>query len=308
MNDQIIEQKLSDLGFIIKSGIKFNKFVNCAHISKPTKKDAVWYRVDDDKPFVSYGSWNGCIDDGYFFIEDREPNKTYTEEEKRQFAIQKAEREKIEAEAKQLGLENMRSQWDKAYLAEQSLGSHPYLAKKKIPMMKDFRSDFQKRLLIPMYNHKSQIMGFQRIDDDGVKMFAGGSQPQGSFYPILAGTNIPQSDVIYLVEGVATGLSLHQILNNYYDDGGITWAILCCFSAGQIPNVANLVRKLSPNKTVIVAADNDKAGIEAAQQSGYPYFIIDYREGKDVNDVVVDFGIEKAVELFTFCLNDISKD
>src|SRR6185369_2333240 len=54
---------------------------------------------------------------------------------------------------------------------------------------------------------------------------------------------------ICIVEGYATGASVHQATG---------WATVCARNAGNLIPVAQSIRKLHPNRAIIIAADNDQ--------------------------------------------------
>ena len=130
--------------------------------------------------------------------------------------------------------------------------SHPYLTLKKIPMLgAKVEGD---ALVIPLTNIKGEIVGSQRILPDGMKKNATGTKLKGSFHRIPP---TPEREKAidaktYIVEGFATGASVHQVTGD---------EVIVAFGAQNIPEIA----KLFPHATV--AADNDKMGIKFAKES-----------------------------------------
>ena len=88
---------------------------------------------------------------------------------------------------------------------------------------------------------------------------------------------------ILICEGIATACSLYYVLN---------FPTIAAINAGQIPNVARITREKFPNAKIIIAADNDEAGLKAANEAieagyanakSYPE-----QKGKDWNDYYVE--------------------
>lgn len=150
--------------------------------------------------------------------------------------------------------------------------SHPYLTLKKIPMLgAKVEGD---ALVIPLTNIKGEIVGSQRILPDGMKKNATGTKLKGSFHRIPP---TPEREKAidaktYIVEGFATGASVHQVTGD---------EVIVAFGAQNIPEIA----KLFPHATV--AADNDKMGIKFAKESKLSYTLPPI-EGQDWNDYAQD--------------------
>lgn len=151
------------------------------------------------------------------------------------------------------------------YLKEKRIES--FELPKDILVTRDF-------LNIPLFSMDGKRAGFQKITQDGKKKFAFGTVTKGSFYTIKSTPNRqnqPDSKT-YIVEGFATGVSVHQATGD---------TVVVAFSAGNIP----VISKNFPD--AIVAADNDEAGIRVAQESGLSYTLPPI-DGMDWNDYSKD--------------------
>jgi putative DNA primase/helicase len=73
------------------------------------------------------------------------------------------------------------------------------------------------------------------------------SKTKGCFYTI--GT---ETDLLLLCEGYATGASIHMATGEQ---------VVVCFSSGNLPDVAAVLREKHPSKEIIVCADNDETGL-----------------------------------------------
>ena len=141
--------------------------------------------------------------------------------------------------------------------------NHAYLVTKKIgPATAKIQENY---LVIPFQNVKGEIVGGQKIFGDGKKINFTGSLKTGTFHTIPATTNL---DKTYLVEGFATGVSVHEATGA---------KVIVAFGTGNYKSIVSHF----PN--LIIAADNDKAGIEAAKLTKQPYTFPPI-EGMDWND------------------------
>jgi hypothetical protein len=161
------------------------------------------------------------------------------------------------------------------YLHEEQFLTGTYIDKKgfSLPLAGGAYLD-GKTLCVPMFDLVTGAnLGVQRIEPDGHKRFAKGSEISSAVHEI----GIP-SDTAYAVEGWATGYALHRATGNL---------VYVCFSADGLRR--NAARIEHPN--VIVAADNDTAGIAAAEASGRPW-VAPQADGQDWWDVWNQGGSE----------------
>ena len=111
-----------------------------------------------------------------------------------------------------------------------------------------------KTLCVPMFDLETgSDLGVQRIEPNGDKRFAKGSETSNAVHEI----GIP-TDTAFAVEGWATGYALHLATGRQ---------VFVCFSADGLAKKAARIKH--PN--IVVAADNDEAGINAARASGRPW-------------------------------------
>ncbi len=132
-------------------------------------------------------------------------------------------------------------------------------------------------LLIPLY-HEGQLVNLQRIDQQGNKRFIMGAQKKGASFSIGA-TGSPG----WIAEGYATAATLHEVTGQ---------PVVVAFDAGNLPVVAAQF----PDQVSKVAADNDDAGIKAAEAAGLPH-IAPPVVGMDWNDYANEKGRDAALML-----------
>jgi len=121
-------------------------------------------------------------------------------------------------------------------------------------------------------------VGSQTIKPDGNKRFTAGMVTDGSF-AVLNGSVEGRT---YLCEGWATAASVALSTGR---------PAVFCLSSGNLPKVAAILAELRPEADLFVAADNDAAGIKAAQETGLQWKAPS-TEGHDWNDVLLAQGAE----------------
>ncbi|CBJ91988.1 putative prophage primase [Xenorhabdus nematophila ATCC 19061] len=132
-----------------------------------------------------------------------------------------------------------------ALVATSVTGESQYLAKKGLQcpnqrLLKDGS------LLLVIQALDGTVTGTQTIKLNGEKRLVSGSKKKSSFIPLceIAGT----PDTFIITEGYATALTISQLHEG---------VILAAMDEGNLPTVAELVRKQWPNAKIILAADND---------------------------------------------------
>jgi len=189
---------------------------------------------------------------------------------------------------------------DIRYIWRKSIVSgHDYLKNKKISLGNALVNNYKGRshLVIPLTdfipsNHSGFIIkALQFIDEDGNKRFSGSFK--GLFH--VASDYGRSKDVIVIAEGYATARSIAE---------STTFCVIAAMSACNLKNVVEKISEQLPRSQIIIAADNDNAGKNAAQRvSDIPNTRIVYpTQGfKDFNDIYQAVGIEEVKNIF--CIN-----
>ena len=153
---------------------------------------------------------------------------------------ERAERVRTEAIKHSEAATNAREVWAKSVPATE----HPYLTRKQVkPHGIRVQAD---RLILPM-TIDTHIHSLQFINDD-FKKFMPGGRVKGCYYPIGSLTN-----QIWICEGFATAATVFEVTGT---------ATVCAFNAANLAAVTeHFVEK---GLQVFIAADNDKAGWQAA--------------------------------------------
>lgn len=159
------------------------------------------------------------------------------------------------------------------FLSQCEYTTHPYFARKGFPDHQVLVSPIPPHpVVIPVHNTYSQLISYQIIMPDGTKRFPKKSTMRGGFFLLGRGRRT------WVVEGYATGLSVHLALNTIYRDHQVKVA----FFAGNIPTVASAKRQ------DIVVADADIGGLKFAKKSGCQGVVFSVG---DANDYHLQYGI-----------------
>ncbi|WP_429128532.1 DUF927 domain-containing protein [Aeromonas media] len=97
-------------------------------------------------------------------------------------------------------------------------------------------------LVVVLTDEAGELVNVQLIRADGTKRYLHGGQKAGAFHRIDGG------ELVAVVEGFATGLSIHQAT-------GAT--VFCGMDCGNLASVARLVRGQQPDARILLCGDND---------------------------------------------------
>lgn len=101
-------------------------------------------------------------------------------------------------------------------------------------------------LVLPLTDHTGTVTAAQTITPEGKKRLIAGSAKQGAFYAVNA---IDAPEAVILAEGLATALSVHQLVPE-----ALT---VCAVDANNLLAVAQVMRTRYPFARLVIAADND---------------------------------------------------
>jgi putative DNA primase/helicase len=206
-------------------------------INGKKRDDAGEYRFYDDKfPAGFAKDYRHGI---YLKWSARDDATPFSESDRAEYARIKRDREerrqREQAESARLAQERWRK-------AEAANPAHPYLAHKGV-QAHGLRQDGD-MLLVPVIDGE-EIISVQTIAPDGSKLFQLDSRVKGGCFVIG-----DASDTIYLVEGYATGATIHELT------GG---QIIVAFNAGNLLAVAPKIRAAHPDANIVICADDDFA-------------------------------------------------
>lgn len=145
---------------------------------------------------------------------------------------------------------------------------HPYLCAKgftdwrldRLAKASTILQDTRGCLVVPLFGATGELVTVQRIDRRGGKYLWKGGRKRGTFHPIgiepgdLAGHRGP----LCLTEGWATAAAIYLCTD---------FPAIMCVDAGNMPEAARIMRRLAPAADIILCADEDPAGIDAATKA-----------------------------------------
>lgn len=132
-------------------------------------------------------------------------------------------------------------------------------------------------------------VGTQIITPDGRKFFTKGMKKAG------VGAFIGEhSDRIYVTEGWADAVVVHQATGHQ---------TLFALDAKSMPKAIASLRQRYPNSDIVVVADNDDEGLQAAQATGEPYCLPD-QPGMDAWDVWKAGGDAAVIDMLNTVIDD----
>lgn len=178
-------------------------------------------------------------------------------------------------------------------------GDPPYLRRKKVSTCAGLRygpdeSDYKNEsIIVPFFTVDGILQTLQFINDYG-KFFLKDHSYKGAFFPT---GEIKDGEEIYVAEGLATCLTIHEAL-----EGAVT--VISAGSAGNIPAVVEAIKGKYPNVKIKLALDANEAArknIEKIAELMIPFTYTepnfeglqnpDEGECADFNDLVSKCGL-----------------
>lgn len=189
--------------------------------------------------------------------------------------------------------------WARAAVPDHPVG---YLARKRVHV-ESVKAEPDEVILVPMIRYDfaraMALVGVQRIWTDGTKRFTAGTAKAGSC--VRLGERPADGEVILLCEGLATGLSIRAAIRR-------TCSVFVAFDAGNLVDVAVVLRSLFPGSPLGVCIDDDyltpgnpgyRYGLRAAKkvrnaQILAPRFAARVDKLTDFNDLHLAEGLDEA--------------
>jgi putative DNA primase/helicase len=269
-------------GLVITSLYASERIKRCGTVDKPRSTNGAYF-YDGQKGWVF--NWAG---DARVIWYDDPNQKPWTMEEK--FAWMKKRQEQS---TKQNQTYELAAERAEIILRASKLDNHPYLEFKGFKDMKGFVHETS--LMIPMRNVvTNKLQGLQEIYWDEPnrkyekKMLAGMRAKNAVHW--LGDRDAKEK---WLVEGYATGMSLHHALRSV----GMQATVVVCFSANNLVQVS---AQIKGDRYIFADHDKSKTGENSAIETGLPWTMAD-EEGMDANDLHDKYGliavVKKVMEL-----------
>ena len=111
-------------------------------------------------------------------------------------------------------------------------------------------------LLVPICSEAGKVQGLQVITADGTKSILNSSKKKEGLFVI---GEQAEAGTVYVVEGLATGLSVHQ---------ATAARVHVAFDAGNLKAVAEITRRRFPEARIVLAGDLDESGTGQKKAKG----------------------------------------
>ncbi len=198
-----------------------------------------WYVLHAEEIMAgAFGSWKHGINETWC----AKSQNLMTPEERYKFSesIKKATQEReMEVEAyRQRAREKALYIWK---VSPPAPAQHPYLVTKSVKS--HGIKLYNNALVVPLRNVSGVIQSLQFINEDGSKNFLKGGLKKGCYFAI--GT--PQSRLC-VCEGYSTAASIYEFTGD---------AVAVSFDAGNLLNVAKVMRSKFPEIELVICADDD---------------------------------------------------
>ena len=268
-----------------------DKIKRCGTTDKPSSGNGAYF-WDGQRGWVF--DWSG--EARTIWYEDPHA-KPWTDQEKRDWALKRQS-----ANAEKNASYDKASEIAEIVLSKAELKEHNYLILKGFPEEKGLVAD--EKLLIPMRNVvTNKLQGYQSIwwnmeERKYEKKMQFGMRGKNAVHRFGSKT----ASETWLVEGYATGLSVHHALRSIGSDA----SVMVCFSANNLVVVADQIRG---QRYVFADNDESKTGERSAEQTGLPWTMAD-EVGNDANDLHMSGGlfavVKKIMELRRKVLTSVS--
>ncbi|MGU5700399.1 DUF927 domain-containing protein [Aeromonas caviae] len=155
---------------------------------------------------------------------------------------QRAEQQRQKAARRAADIMADTGQGESPYLERKGFGSH--LSAVNRTLIREGGENFPAgSLVIPLTNEAGELLNVQLIRADGTKRYLHGGQKAGAFHRIDGG------ELVAVVEGYATGLSVHQATGA---------SIYCAMDCSNLSAVAQIASRQHPEARILLCGDNDE--------------------------------------------------
>jgi phage/plasmid primase-like uncharacterized protein len=253
-----------------------DRIKRCGTVEKPKSGNGAYF-WDGQRGWVF--DWSG--EARTIWYEDPHA-KPWTDQEKREWALKRQVANSEKDRAYELASEKADIIFKRCEIKE-----HGYLILKGFPEEKGFV--VEDKLLIPMRNVvTNKLQGYQSIwwnmeERKYEKKMLTGMRAKNAVYFLGSRT----ADEAWLVEGYATGLSVHHALRSI----GSNASVVVCFSASNLVQVADQIKG---KRYVFADNDESKTGEKSAISTGLPWTMADI-VGDDANDLHKKSGLFAVV-------------
>lgn len=263
-------------GIVTKTEIPADGRLHRFHVEgdRPGSKNGWAVLFGDENPVGLFGSWKHDSGKSYKWYSHQQSGCTSEQRAKQERRISLAG-QLCEAEEKVVRFKCRQWCSDTWGKAKSAASDHPYLKVKGVPSYG--LKQLGESLLVPVRDVDGKLQGMQFIFPDGSKKFKTGTAKKGNYFAI----GKPEKKILLFCEGYATGASIHKCTG---------YAVAVCFDAGNLKNVAEVLKKKYSDHLFIVCGDNDCSGVGqmAAQEAALAVggiLAVAPTAGQDFNDM-----------------------
>ena len=240
-------QTLLDAGFKLESYPVMDGTIHRVAVmgGKPGAKDGAYCGYEDGRPNGWYqnhktGQQGKWVANGHMLSETAKTE--LRKESAEHVATAEAERQEQQEKA----MKRAYAKWTNANA--EVAQEHPYLNEKGIAAV-GVRQDKQGNLVVPGFDLETgRIQTVEYINQAGAKWYEKGCPKKGAMAILPDKEALKDAEVVLMVEGYATGVSVHQAT-------GLPVAV--AFDAGNIKDAARAIKQKMPNARITICADND---------------------------------------------------
>lgn len=239
---------LEENGFPL-SGTEFVLDGKIKRFNRKGNKNA-WYigwvnqtKTGQNFEIIVYGDWKTQEEYTFHTLEKVSRSEKKEIDDKIKQAVEKANEEKRRRQ-EETAIE-AQATWD----AATDKVSSPYLKLKKVDSLFGCRTALEtmgRVLLVPCRDVSGKLWGIQNIQPDRSKYFVSGQKISGCFHAI---GDVASAETVVVCEGFATAASIHQATGR---------VAIAAFSAGNIGQVCQEIRKAYPQASILIAGDDDR--------------------------------------------------
>ena len=257
---------------------------------RPGSRNGWYVYFDGELPAGAFGCWRRGIKENWCSkswqgLSPKEQDRIKKRHRETKI-LWKQEQVKIHAEA--------REEANRIWNESKAVQGHEYLRNKGV---KPFGvRDHNGTLIVPLKDAQDTLNSLQSISPNGTKRFLPGGKFKGCYH--LIGT---PDEILYITEGYSTGATVHDATGE---------AVVVAFNAGNLQNVAEILRRKYGDISIVIAADNDaftdgNPGLTKAKEAAtavggkiaVPVFNDVSSKPTDFNDLCQLEGAEKVEKL-----------
>jgi len=199
-----------------------------------------WYILHDGSPAAgAFGCWKRGLKETWCDPRNQMSQADWDNVRQR---WQAAEREREQADGQRQAQARKTAAW--ILKRAQPATAHPYLDAEQVQPHGEVQL-YHDALVLPLRDTTGELHSLQFLQPDGSKRFLTGGRITGCFVQIPG----PADGPLVICEGYATGASIHEATG---------YAVVCAMHAGNVLPVAAALRRVHPNRDILIAADHDQ--------------------------------------------------